>query len=329
MRIKQVIFYLILGLLTACQLEAKQLTINIFSSLNGKGLEADQKILASTLRELGHNVVCKKLSDTSNNPIPADINIFLEMVLTHWTPYAKYNWFIPNPEWFYQDVAVLDHIDLILCRTREIEKIFMTLNRMVYYMGFTSEDCFQPKIQKNFSLYLHVCGGSRQKGTSSIIELWLRNPSMPDLVLIKHHGLPILNQSNLHTISQRVDKGTLREFQNRCGIHLCPSETEGFGHTLMEAMSTGAVVVTTNAPPMNEFVVDERFLIPFERSAQQRLGTNYYINSRSLEQTLKRLSYLSEEELNAIGQNNRKTFLRKKKDFKKKLAALMQSVSVD
>ncbi|MES2199112.1 MAG: glycosyltransferase [Chlamydiota bacterium] len=63
----------------------------------------------------------------------------------------------------------------------------------------------------------------------------------------------------------------LRKIQNKTGIHLCPSEVEGFGHCIFEALSTGAVVITTDAPPMNEFIKDPRCLVPFSHSAPTHL----------------------------------------------------------
>ena len=36
----------------------------------------------------------------------------------------------------------------------------------------------------------------------------------------------------------------LREIQNANLFHLCPSETEGFGHYIVEALSVGAIVLT-------------------------------------------------------------------------------------
>ncbi len=50
--------------------------------------------------------------------------------------------------------------------------------------------------------------------------------------------------------------------QNKCLFHAYPSQAEGFGHCINEAMSCEVVVLTNNAPPMNELVnSDNGFLV--------------------------------------------------------------------
>jgi glycosyltransferase involved in cell wall biosynthesis len=46
----------------------------------------------------------------------------------------------------------------------------------------------------------------------------------------------------------------IRALQTSIGLHLCPSEREGFGHYLNEARAAAAFIISTDHPPMNEFV---------------------------------------------------------------------------
>jgi hypothetical protein len=46
----------------------------------------------------------------------------------------------------------------------------------------------------------------------------------------------------------------IRALQSRLPLHLCVSEREGFGHYLNEARAAGALVITTDHPPMSELV---------------------------------------------------------------------------
>ncbi len=319
------ISYCLILFFTAEQ-EAFSLNIHLFSEKNGKGLEVDQKILAHFLENLGHEVSCFGLCEEVPSSFPVDINIFFQVINLARCSHATANWFIPNPEWYYQGLEELAAIDLILCRTKEVERIFQGLNKKTYLLGFTSRDCYRPDIPKNFSAFLHVAGTSDQKGTPAILSVWSRTPSFPPLTLIKHHSSsPFPEQENVHWIHYRLEEEALRELQNQCGIHLCLSETEGFGHYLMEAMSTGAVVITTDAPPMNEFMTDRRCLVPAFRSRPQCLGINYYVHAGSLKETLHRLRKLSLEDLQAIGRENREIYLKKTEEFKQRLVLLLKT----
>ncbi len=245
--------------------ERKLLTINLISSLNGKGLEADQNVLTGAIQRLGYSV--NKVNFDDRHKVKADINIFFQHLIPEKFTWAKLNWFIPNPEWYTQEIDLLNEIDLILCRTREVEKIFQNLNVPTYDLGFTSIDCYQPEIKKNYNHFLHVAGTSLYKGTIPIQNIWKQNPLFPLLTVVQYPTHFVSKQPNLRWISQRVPTDQLRLLQNGCGIHLCPSETEGFGHYIMEAMSSAAVVITTDAPPMNEFIQNPSCLIPYSRSA--------------------------------------------------------------
>lgn len=298
-----------------------QLKINLIGEINGKGLETDLKVLKKALEQYGCLVKVLALQETKRSH--AHINIFLQTLIPKKYAWARINWFIPNPEWYTQDLESLEKIDLILCRTKEIERIFKELNKSTYYLGFTSPDCYQKEIQKNYFHCFHLAGGSFQKGTVPILNLWLASPYLPLLTVIKYPSEFNSTQSNLEWIPYRIPEEQLRILQNQCGIHLCPSETEGFGHYIMEALSTGAIVLTTDAPPMNEFIQDPCCLVPYIQSEPRLLAINYYVDSISLESKIKAVLSLSPEQLNSISLTNRSFYLQKRKEFYEKLGELL------
>lgn len=321
-RNKIIIFLFLLSLFPIFVYSApfQSLKINLFSIRNGRGLQTDQKVLQEALQQLGHSVICINYGEKAQKQV-ADINIFFEHPFSDKLAWAKHNWLIPNPEWYTQDLKLLDKMDLILCRTRECERIFQSKHYSTYYLGFTSPDCYQPAIDKDFSLFLHLAGGSSQKGTEAILRIW-KSP-YPHLTVVKQASEWIVSQRNLKFMTNFVPQNELRQLQNRCGIHLCPSETEGFGHYIMEAMSTKSVVITTDAPPMNEFIQDQKCLVPFFKSSPQRLGINYYVDSKELKNKIDVLIALPKEELIKIGECNREIYLQKKEDFYKRLNQLL------
>lgn len=323
------IFSFVLFSFLSISVSAKQtsLTFNLIGRnlTNGVGKEMDGLILKRKLESFGHKV---KLVDyeQSRKVNSADINIFIEACYSHLFSKAKFNWFIPNPEYCGTPVQYLQKFDLILCRTEEALRIFKAFTTKTYYLGFTSIDHYQLAESKDFSKHLHVGGESAMKGTDELLQAWRTDGSLPHLTLMKYRYLNDKKGSskNLKLITKRVPEETLLTLQNTCGVHICPSKTEGFGHYLMEAMSTGAVVVTTDGPPMNEFIRDHRCLVKYNHIDKQRYATTYTIDQQDLINTVKSLQMLSEEELQMIGQQNRAEFLRRQAEFKKNFEILME-----
>ncbi|MBS0627107.1 MAG: glycosyltransferase [Verrucomicrobia bacterium] len=294
------------------------LSIHIYCEPNGKGLEQDLLILTKAMKQAGHQV--SSSSAWKKKATHANINIFIEKLNVVKMRQCNCNWFIPNPECYTQDLSLLDKVDLVLCRTREVERIFKHLGKKTYFLGFTSEDCFL-SLEKDYNHLLHLAGGSDVKGTKAILDIW--NHKLPLLTVIKHTTplFPLID--NLHFIPFKLPKDDLRSLQNKCGIHLCPSEVEGFGHSIMEALSTGAIVITTDAPPMNEFISDPRWLVPYRNSMKNHLGISYFVDPIALDETIRSILSLSLEELKEIGEKNRSYYLKKTDEFYKRLNHLL------
>ena len=304
--------------------DQEPLKVHIFCEANGKGLEKDRNILKESLESLNCTVEC--FENNFQVPAPdADVNIFVQHINPNQIQSAKHNWFIPNPEWCFDDIALLESMDLILCRTREVERIFKNLNLKTYFLSFTTKDRYFQNIKKQHQRYLHVAGSSEYKGTRAIIKAWEQQNRFPHLTILKMNIMP-LNLNNLKIINRYVSEERVIRLQNECFIHLCPSETEGFGHYIMESMSTGAVVLTTNAPPMNEFIEDERCLIPYEQTSFQRLGILYYVGVSDIEKHISKFKQLPIDELLKIGKSNRERYLMITKAFNENLKNLIDQI---
>ncbi len=298
------------------------LTINIICWNNGGGQTNDFKILSSALSELGH--VVNPVDFLAKEAPKADINIFIERMMNESLfASANENYFMPNAEWCREGEELIKKFDLILCRTKETERIFHSITPKTYYLGFTSLDKHQNGVKKRFDHFLHLKGKSEQKGTNKILKLWAKKPNFPKLTLLTVSGKnPKLK--NLEFKRKFLPEETVTSLQNTCGIHLCPSETEGFGHYISEAMSTGAVVVTTNAPPMNEFITDPRCLVQYKRTTPQYLATNYYVDQKDLGMVIEKLRKLPKKELRKIGRENRRRYLENRNAFLERLKVLFQ-----
>lgn len=308
---------------SATEMTNHSLKVNVISQnlYNGKGKENDALIIKLELEKLGHQV--QILDYLNADKSTADINIFLAQFSLEWFPYAKLNWFIPNAEYYLQPVEDLLKFDLVLCKTLESQKIFRPLSKITFFLGFTSLDRLDPLIPKDFKHCFHLAGGSQMKGTHKVIQAWNLYPELPYLNIVTFNYQPNIFPANVNIIAERVSNEKLLLLLNNSGIHICPSKTEGFGHYIMEGMSTGAVVVTTDAPPMNEFIKDKRCLVNYKSIKKKELARTFIVDIKDLADKVTRLQQLPYETLQNIGQQNRKEYLRKKEQFQHNFQMLM------
>lgn len=333
--------------------------INIVAWHNGGGLSRDIEILFSAL---GHHDVELHVNGAplADAPIrrqrivhrvanlafvvrhrrrlaaaPYDINIFLEDISPAFFRYARANTFIPNPEWFkgYQRLY-LRGIDVVLCKTRDAQETFTALGSRTQLIGFTSADrrdtAARHRPQPGF---LHVAGRSWQKGTGALIDAWLRHPDWPLLTVVQnaktYAQAPVkpVDAPNIRHVLQRLDDAELQALQNTYSIHLCPSEAEGFGHCIAEAMSCAAVTLTTDAPPMNELITPQRgILVGYHRMQKQRAGASYYVDPVDLERKIESILQMDDATQRELGKRARDWYEENDRAFAARLSSALDEV---
>ncbi|HSQ74340.1 MAG TPA: glycosyltransferase, partial [Bacteroidota bacterium] len=259
-----------------------------------------------------------------------DVNLFVEEIVEGWIPLARVNCLVPHQEWFSDETrALVPRMDWLVCKTQFAVQLFQSLAPRTAFTGFTTIDRYDPTVAKDYNTCVHVAGSSLQKGSYTVNEVWLRHPRWPLLNL--HWTEPTARPvpaPNIRCETSFVDERTLRKLQNRCGIHLCPSEAEGFGHYLVEAMSSAAVVITTDAPPMNELVRPERgVLAGYNRQAPQGAGMNYYVDPARLEDAVEGVLAMSTAERERMGQSARAWFLENDRLFRQRLWEVLQGMA--
>ncbi len=282
--------------------------INIIARDNTAGLTADINILTELFHDQGWQVdfndykSLKRFAFWSSKTY--DLNVFLQWANPQWFKLAEKNILIPNPEWFkIRWISVLNRFDGIFCKTKHAVQIFNKKNTNTVFTSFTSLNRLMAGVEKNKNQYLHIAGKSKMKGTDIIIKTWIKNPDFPHLIVVKRNmDYPVHNQKNLTIISEYVSNDELQLLMNRCAVHLCPSSAEGFGHSIGESLSCGALIVSTDAPPMNELVNPDRgILVKPVRKESKKLSYAYYIDVPGLENAVKHIMQI--KKINVLMEN--------------------------
>lgn len=325
--------------------------VNIVASLNAFGLNRDVELMFDVLARAGFRVTVNK------QPFPPragwrhihrglafgrkvlrnkllrrplfDVNILLETVHPAWLPLARVNCLFPNQEWFHREhVAHLRHIDLVLCKTRHAQQIFTGLGGRTEFVSFTSVDRRAAGDGGAHDGLFHLAGRSHMKGTDTLLDVWLRHPEWPRLTVVQNRSAPRhVEAPNVAHLRDYLDDETLRCHQNAHRVHLCPSEAEGFGHYIVEAMSCGAVVVTTDAPPMNELVAPDRgVVVPYATERTHHVGSSFQVDPGALEAAIERVLALGTEERLRLGARARGWYEENDRLFRRRLVEVVSAL---
>lgn len=262
------------------------------------------------------------------NPKPR-VLIFFENLPSDWMKLSDIRILVPNQEWIRREVVENLHMcTLIWCKTRYAETIFRERNFQTRYTGFTSADIFMPEIKMDYNI-IHVARRSHLKGTKVILELWKAHPQWPSLLVISSNKewKQLFPLPNVNFISNSLSDYDLRVAMNSCGIHLCPSETEGFGHYISEALSCKAVTITANAPPMNEIIAHENGLIAQATKGEAMgFGHRFFVDKDSLEEMISKAIEMDTNSKMAMGEAARKSYENQRADFRTRLMEAMNEL---
>lgn len=189
----------------------------------------------------------------------AEVNVFIEVITPSLLTYAAKNIWIPNHEWTRQTwQPYASMVDEVWVKTHEGEKIFRETWGLenVRYIGWTSIDKVQPE-KKNYSKAIVPTGKNMWRNPKPIIQAYMRifqqDPSgyrnLPELHIVyspKQVRIPPLPEYLSDKIKLHAELLPEAEYDallQECGLCICMSAAEGFGHAINEAMSTGSVLM--------------------------------------------------------------------------------------
>lgn len=233
----------------------------------------------------------------STKQIVDDIHIYIGDIDSAWFKHTQKKFFLMDREYFKMKIVGydLENMDGVLCRTIiDLEAVAKIKKEngykfKIYDTKFTS--VFQEKpVLKHWNVVLHFAGEYHRKQTNVILQTWQNYPDLPLIIIIcteqcyknVEDTLETLGRpKNVHFHKRWLDSEDFILIKNKMGIHLCPSEIEGYGHTINDARKIKSLIITSNVSPINE-LVDETcaIMINCTSHANKKNGADLCIVSK-------------------------------------------------
>ncbi|OQR89660.1 hypothetical protein THRCLA_09646 [Thraustotheca clavata] len=270
---------------------------------------------------------------------------------------------MPNVEMFELKTKEYYAVDYVLCKTKDAydrvtkwyEDFGNPRNTTVLFVEHTSSDPStsaksyaqsHPEFTirpKNFdkTTFFHANGHSAQKSTTSILQCWKERPDLPLIDIYSMHngtrdaydeifketGTP----SNLRFhFGHDVDGPDFGRLLLEASTIICPSKMEGFGHYINQARAAGALVMTTNGSPMNEFIAPDAGILidaaPFEPNQDQMLSIygsmEWYVDATGICNAVDKVLAMTPNERTSHGKNCRRLYERQFVNFEANMRRL-------
>lgn len=264
------------------------------------------------------------------------ITIHIETINTKIYDISKFNLFMINHEFFSQD-EYLDKIYMVICKTQAGYDFIKAKKPKckVLYTKFTS--LFpETKITPDYNLYIHPAGSSYLKGTDFLMNAWksLKNP--PKLYVlcrekceknVKYYIDPNFNfkKYNIELVTEKLEYDKLINIKQKYGIHLCPSLIEGYGHYINEARMCKALILTLDAPPMNELIDSKSGVLVKAKTLYVKTYNGvelYQPEVDDFREKIEKIINMSESEKQKYGENAYKKYKKDMEFFEKKISKL-------
>jgi hypothetical protein len=271
----------------------------------------------------------------------AEVNIFIEVINPSLFMYASKNIWIPNPEWTYKAwKPYLSMVDEVWVKTQEGMEL---LEGNKLYTGWTSIDKTMPEV-KQFNKAIVPTGKNIWRNPRPIIQAYLglqkQKPEvfakLPELHVVHSPDavpLPPLPESLASKVilhSEVMSEESYDALMKECGLCICMSAAEGFGHAVNEAMSAGCILMLSPIDAFEELAPkDSLWVSELKRTLHpQCYGSLFDIDVRSLAETLEEYTQISDYNRTRMSQASRDLYESRHADFVQRFKGILtQSLS--
>lgn len=295
---------------------------------NGAGLQKDYELLKRMLESYGHKVRGEMFNAGDPTFRRSDVNIFLEVVNPRHIPYAHQNWIVPNSEWWYPEWdRNLNNFNKVICKTKDCLALWSAKvgPAKCVYTGFEANDIYREGVPRKRQ-FLHLAGKSETKNTATVMAAW-RDFKLPYPLIVSAFKPEIVRLTRGVPNVTQVDRfPDVETVMNESLFHIMPSKNEGFGHAIHEALGCKGVVITTDAPPMNEFSgIHTPLLVPVLRKAPRLMTQFYEVSAQAVAQAVHAAWQLYPDQIEKAGETARQGFLQDREHFRSTFAEVVRA----
>lgn len=223
-----------------------------------------------------------------------------------------------------------NYYDLIIACAEHTYDVFFEHKNSRFIPWGVHLDSYKPSQNKQRATFFHSAGWGGinfRKGTPEAIKaynkLWKEGT---ESTFYLHTQTPIYDTTTKDRIQRMrnngldVHLGTHPGLYHKGKVYVAPTKLEGLGLYIPEALASGLPVITTDAPPMNQFIRHgyNGWLVDVEGSAPRKDGyyfEEHYVNEEDLYQTMKDIAN-GEYDLEQMSTNARE-FMEEHHDYKK------------
>ncbi len=251
---------------------AYKMRVNLISNHRpSTGLSQDVNIMRGLLTALFEDSVQIKLVQYIQPQCSeADINIFFEVVNPSLFSFAGRNIWIPNPEQTYKTWEPYLHmVNEIWTKTTEAYDLFSKLTpTKVRYIGWTSLNKQTPS-KKNYFKALVPLGNNTHREITPLFhalqQLRIKDQPVYSKLPVFHvvynpqrFTIEVPREIEDHIMLHTTLKDSeYDELLTECGLCVCLSQAEGFGHAVNEALASGCNVIVSSIAPFMQDIVGE------------------------------------------------------------------------
>ena len=289
--------------------------VNLISNnRNQTGLAVDVDILQGMWHIVHPDATFNRVHHSHPECPEAEVNVFFEVLNPSLFTYAATNIWIPNPEWTYKTwQPYFKQLDHIWCKTDHAFEIFKPHNTNTAYIGWTSIAKGVSE-RKNFSKAIVLAGKNIFRHPQIVIDAYScieekDMSKMPELHVVYDSTRMTVNLPTKLAEKIKLYPNTLKqkeydEILDECGLAICISAAEGFGHAVNEAASSGCFLMVSNIDAFTELGYDGIMVEHGSKTPSDRVDNIYKTNLKDVFVALDKYVGLSFKEKKEISNKN-------------------------